>query len=172
MGRWSYSSRGTTGESKSISVSFLNKHHYFNNGFRKGGLTWSRGETQTGSVGFEVSTLPEDAYIRFQYTRTDGETQEKNDFDYKVRLVSTPCHFGGQRWWFICPLTTNNRPCNRRVGVLYLTGKYFGCRDCYNLTYESCKESHKYDSLYGILAKGTGLHPDFVKQALNRRNSK
>jgi len=32
------------------------------------------------------------------------------------------------------------------LGVLYLA-KYAGCRHCYDLTYESCQESHKFDSL-------------------------
>ncbi len=35
------------------------------------------------------------------------------------------------------------------VGVLYLGGgKYFGCRHCYNLTYECQKESGKYDRFF------------------------
>jgi len=27
-------------------------------------------------------------------------------------------------------------------------GKYFGCKHCYNLTYESSKESHKFDTMF------------------------
>ncbi len=110
-----------------------------------------------GGVSFAVSTVAGDEYIRFQYTQTDKHSGEKTELDYKVRLVWTPCHFGGRRWWFICPLIVNGRVCNRRVGVLYLaSGKYFGCRHCYNLTYERSKESHKFDALFrkmGITAK-------------------
>jgi hypothetical protein len=49
------------------------------------------------------------------------------------------------RWWFVCPLVVNGRPCNRRVGKLYLPGasRYFGCRHCYDLTYTSCQEHDK-----------------------------
>ncbi|MHC4354801.1 MAG: hypothetical protein ACYS0H_19035, partial [Planctomycetota bacterium] len=38
--------------------------------------------------------------------------------------------------------TTNGVYCGRRVGTLYLVsgGKYFGCRHCYNLSYESRNE--------------------------------
>ena len=69
--------------------------------------------------------------------------------DYKVRIVSTSCFYGGHRWWFICPLTRDGELCGRRVGVLYLSdGEYFGCRYCNNLTYLCQKESGKYDSLY------------------------
>ena len=157
MGRWSYSDRWTVEECKSITTKFLNKHHYFNGGVRWGGMNWSRNGEQTGSIGFVISTTENDEYIRFQYTQTDRHSSEKTELDYKARLVWTPCHFGGRRWWFICPLVVNGHVCNRRIGVLYLaSGKYFGCRHCHNLTYESCKESHKFDSLYkklGITAK-------------------
>ncbi len=36
------------------------------------------------------------------------------------------------------------------MGKLYYPpgGIYFGCRQCYKLTYESCQESHKYDGLW------------------------
>jgi hypothetical protein len=37
------------------------------------------------------------------------------------------------------------RPCNRRAGKLYLPpgGRYFGCRQCYRLTYISCQTHDK-----------------------------
>jgi len=161
MGRWSYSNRWTVEESKSISTKFLNKHHYFDGGVRWGGMNWSRNGEQTGSIGFTVSTVEGDEYVRFQYTQTDRNTDEKTELDYKVRIVSTLCNYGGRRWWFICPLVVNGYACNRRVGVLYLaSGKYFGCRHCYNLTYESSKESHKFDSMFLKM----GVDPKIGKQ--------
>ena len=33
---------------------------------------------------------------------------------YPVSMVTTPCRFGGSRWWWVCPAT------GRRVGKLYL----------------------------------------------------
>jgi hypothetical protein len=33
---------------------------------------------------------------------------------YPVSMVTTPCLFGGSRWWWVCPAT------GRRVGKLYL----------------------------------------------------
>ena len=44
--------------------------------------------------------------------------------------------FGGERWWFTCPLKVNDVNCNRRVGKLYLPpgANYFGCRSCHELT--------------------------------------
>ena len=88
--------------------------------------------------------------------------------DYWVDLETTPCNFGGQRWWFLCPLTRNGRPCRRRCGKLYSPpgNLYFGCRRCNDLTYRSCQESHKFDSLFHLLAKQTDLDFDTVKWAL------
>ena len=156
MGRYSYSSRLTTEDCKSVTTKFLNEHHYFDGGVRWGSLNWSRAGIKTGNISVIVSTVQGDEYIRFQYTPTDRATGEKTDLDYKARLVWTPCHFGGRRWWFICPLTVNGRECGRKVSVLYFGGgKYFGCRHCNNLTFESSRESHKYDRLF----MGMGISP-------------
>jgi hypothetical protein len=61
------------------------------------------------------------------------------------RIATTRPRFGGLRWWFVCPLTVNGRPCGRRVGKLYLppAGRYFGCRHCHDLTYTSCQTHDK-----------------------------
>jgi len=71
--------------------------------------------------------------------------------DYPVGLVTTPCHLGGARWWFTCPLAADGRACGRRVRKLYLRGTHFGCRRCHGLTYRSCQES---DSRAYALARG------------------
>src|SRR5262245_5022667 len=48
-----------------------------------------------------------------------------------VALVSTALHFGGCRWWFLCP------DCGGRAGKLFLPpgGHWFACRACHGLTY-------------------------------------
>jgi hypothetical protein len=71
--------------------------------------------------------------------------ENKEEFDYTVRLDHTFPFYGGVRWWFRCPLSRDGYDCQRRVAKLYLPpgGRYFGCRHCYNLTYKSCQESHK-----------------------------
>ena len=177
MGRWPYSNRWTVEECNSISTKSLNEHNYFDGSVRSGGLSWSRRGEETGSVSFIVSVEDEE-YMQFQYTETNRHTGEITTLDYKVQLTWTPCNFGGRRWWFVCPLNVNGNMCGRRVGVLYLGGKYFGCRHCYNLTYKSSKENHKFDRLFlkiGIdpqkgkkLFKG-GLF-DGERRALQRNN--
>jgi hypothetical protein len=108
-----------------------------------GGIAWKNcfgGETS--SIGISVSTLYGDNFVRFYYTATSRYSGEKTDYDYKVQLTTTPCNFGGVRYWFICPLSRNGVYCGRRVAKLYCApGKnYYGCRHCYNLSYESRNE--------------------------------
>ncbi len=74
--------------------------------------------------------------------------------EYRVELTRTPCAYGGGRHWFVCPLTKGGVYCGSRVGKLYLPrgGRFFGCRRCYDLTYESCQRSHKYDHVFDHIA--------------------
>ena len=133
---------------------------------KSGNLTWRN--TRTGesvsSVGFEVNAsgklIP---WLRLFYNMT--RTGEKVDF--KIYLNTTRPNFGGIRWWFICPLMG----CNRRVTKLHSPpgGKYFGCRECYDLTYTSCQDSHKFDALYAEIAKDVGVTPDFVKRVITNK---
>ena len=80
--------------------------------------------------------------------------------DYKIALVTTRLHHGGERWWFTCPA----QGCGRRVRKLYLPpgGVYFACRRCYRLTYRSCQESHIYDGLFGKIGAELGYSADRV----------
>jgi len=67
-----------------------------------------------------------------------------------VELTTTDLPWGGVRYWFVCPL----QGCYRRVGCLYLPpgGKYFGCRHCYDLSYESQSEWHRDKGMFERLA--------------------
>jgi hypothetical protein len=52
--------------------------------------------------------------------------------EHSVSITWTPCNYGGERAWFICPALG----CGRRVAILY-GGRVFACRRCYQLAYES-----------------------------------
>lgn len=133
-------SKTESDELRKINTSFLKEHKYFQGEYKGGTITWTSGWSQNkNSVSIEVSTL--DSYLRIYYTQTDKYTQEKKDFDYKVPLTTTPCNYGGKRYWFICPLYKGGNYCGKRVGTLYKDGDYFGCRHCYDLTYSSRKLS-------------------------------
>lgn len=109
-----------------------------------GSITWTWGMSENkSSVSFSTCTVHEDGKypsINLMYSQTDRQTDEREKFDYLIRLESTPCNYGGVRWWFICPLVRNGKSCSRRVGTLYLNGKYFGCRHCYNLPRDATPE--------------------------------
>ena len=169
-GRWAWHTRKTTVE-ESLILDMNSLARFVDlkskDGFiQSATLTWSNSVTRevTSRINYQVSTLnKQNPLIRLYYTRTNT----KEDIDYKVRLTATKQNFGGRRWWFVCPLVVNNRACNRRVGKLYLPsgGKYFGCRHCYDLTYESCLESRQFDGLWKKLAKDL---PEFTPQEVKQ----
>jgi hypothetical protein len=106
-------------------------------------LTWYRNDEPRSSISFTIRGF--DSYhpeaIRLQYSTTHGD--EKTSCDYDIKLDRTPCNYGNWRYWWICPLWHDGRACGRRCSVLYLPfgATYFGCRICYDLTYESCRHS-------------------------------
>ena len=107
-----------------------------------GSLNWYRGDNPEpiASVGYAVETMNQERpTLRVAYTLADTNQV----FDYRIPLAVTRPHFGGQRWWFRCPLVVNDRPCLRRARKLYLRRGYFGCRRCHDLTYESAQEHDK-----------------------------
>lgn len=144
MGRYYWDKKDTVEDSRSVSISFLKKHGYFSTQCCKSGrIFWTNCyDEETGSIGIVVSTIEGENFVRFYYTVTDRNTGEKADYDYKVQLTTTPCYFGGVRYWFICPLVKNGVYCGRRVAKLYKapSAELFGCRHCYNLSYESRNE--------------------------------
>jgi hypothetical protein len=95
------------------------------------GWSWKDTEgNEVASIG--VSVQPRES-VQIKYT-----INKKYPVSLLVRLDWTECNYGGKRPWFICP----GKGCGRRVGKLYLCGKYFLCRFCHDLTYASCNENH------------------------------
>lgn len=52
------------------------------------------------------------------------------DYNYHVKLDRTPCHYGGYRYWYLCP------HCGKRTSVLYRAGLYV-CRHCIGANYQT-----------------------------------
>ena len=61
--------------------------------------------------------------------KSTGEVVEQ-----RVYTKTTPCHLGGRRQWFTCPM------CDKQVAVLYAPGRYFACRGCGGLGYPTQKK--------------------------------
>jgi hypothetical protein len=97
--------------------------------------SWSRAGRETVSIrGFVYRDR-----VVLSYRHRSGLSVEWEDVKEPVSLEWTPCNFGGERPWFLCP----GAGCGRRVAVLYGPGKYFLCQHCYDLRYESQREDTK-----------------------------
>jgi hypothetical protein len=57
---------------------------------------------------------PGNSWLCLRYSIADYWSAEELKIDDKVYLAPTRPHFGGQRWWFVCPHL------NRRVRKLYV----------------------------------------------------
>jgi len=130
-------------------------------------LIWTNRRTgkRVFSIDYEVDTQDRaGAWIRLHHR----SGCRGNTVDYHVRLTTTPMPWGGVRWYFTCPIMTGSRTCQRRCWKLYLPPgeRYFGCRTCYNLTYTSSQEAHKFDEIEGMVAAGMGVPLSVLRCAM------
>jgi hypothetical protein len=103
-------------------------------------MTISWGVNRESSIGLILDT--EQMTARFRYRQLNKVEDTSEDFDYTIPLDSTPCHFGGFRYWFKCQaITPDGTICNRRVRALLNGGRYYVCRHCLNLSYQSKQET-------------------------------
>lgn len=103
-----------------------------------GVISWSRPYREKfASIAY---TFENDSLV-ISYIRDKTES-----IQYSLNLVPTMQPKGGYRYWFKCPIVH----CGRLAAKLYkpVGSKYFGCRICHNLTYESSNESHRFDSFF------------------------
>lgn len=114
-----------------------------------GSFVWSWADGHQFSVGYSTSWGAA-TIITLNY-----RWRECEDIRLPIRTQYTPTQFNGERLWFTCPLALRGVPCNRRVGKLYLPRceKYFGCRKCHGLTYQSCQEAHQEERLFAALER-------------------
>jgi hypothetical protein len=135
-GNWyRFHKKTTTGESQRVDVrhlyreSLLTPGHWFT-------LRWSRAGRETGSIHCVVIGGEKAERVILTYGHRSGPGGEWEEVRGPVPISWTVCNFGGERPWFICP----GAGCGRRVAVLYGPGRYFLCRHCYDLVYESQRE--------------------------------
>jgi hypothetical protein len=153
MGRYYYDKKNTVDDTNKLDINWLlraGKHKKGDLSFNNI-ITWTRsggwGESKS-KIGYTIDlTGGSGMNIKFNYTITQKDTGEKQDFDYQVSLTSTPCNFGGERYWFLCP----GQGCQKRVGCLYMGQRYFLCRHCLNLAYESQNKNRR--GTYGLLGQ-------------------
>ncbi|HUD03113.1 MAG TPA: hypothetical protein VMR46_03855 [Candidatus Paceibacterota bacterium] len=131
-----------------LTVISLRKWGYFKEGTHTGTVKWTRSGFE--SMANVVSYIGEsDKSLQLTYTRPRADNRDMV-MQYNVPLTTTLCHYGGVRYWFICPVYHKLQYCGRRVGVLYLGDDYFACRHCYNLTYASRNAGGRYKGFVSI----------------------
>jgi hypothetical protein len=138
---WSHAKKDTVEECRSIDVGSLRRE-----GQLRRGHVWSGRMWWSDSSGQEIASLGMavcDSSVRLNYTlHWKYQGRPPDHIDYTVPVVWTPCHFGGERPWFLCP----GRGCGRRVAKLYMApgvAKYYLCRHCHDLTYKSRQQWNK-----------------------------
>jgi hypothetical protein len=121
--------RGPTVEtSLALPASTFVRQHHFQPGARFAGLMrWGT----RAEISFEVLAHSNTASVRLRYVVNDGTPK-----DYRIWLESWPCHYGGHRWWWICPVS------GRRATKLLLPpgATVFAHRKAYRLTYQSQRD--------------------------------
>jgi hypothetical protein len=133
-GNWyRFNKKSTADECQSIDIRYLHRNGLLQPG-RSFSLRWSRAGRQIGSIGGVAHD--DDDRVTFFYRQRGGMGGEWEDVKESVPLEWTACNLGGERPWFVCP----GADCGRRVAVLYGSGRYFLCRHCYDLSYESQRE--------------------------------
>ncbi len=90
-------------------------------------------------AGYEVVLVGGTPTVELETQISREQDSGKENLTQRIQLHATRQNIGGLRWWFSCP------DCGRRVDKLYLPAekRYFGCRHCYDLTYQSVQEHDK-----------------------------
>jgi hypothetical protein len=154
------SPKSTVEDSLTLSAYYMQKHGLFRS-WTSGSLQWKRRGEVFSSIGYTVGGNRET--LTLSYTKTvDGQ---KEAIETHIRIEKGTTNFGGSRYYFLCP------NCRRRYSKLYLApgAKIFACRKCYDLTYTSCRESHKFDGLYRLIGRNLGASPKEIERALKER---
>lgn len=125
------SSRTTCEEVKRIEIRYLKERGWLNRN-SSGSLSWNCGGEPMGNIRFSIQadTMTLNFKCR-QYGDDEWESVEQ-----EIKLDRTPCNYGGERKWFLCP------HCHTRVAVLYGADVQFSCRHCYRLPYASQGEDY------------------------------
>jgi len=131
-GRWyRWDTKGTIEGCRRIDV-----RDWHRRGLLRGrGFTWSWYTDDGERVAWIQARVEPGRQVTLMY-RVSKSGEVWQDVTELIALAWTPCHYGGQRPWFICP----GWGCGRRVAKLHLGGGYFLCRHCLDLVYERQRE--------------------------------
>ena len=129
---WQRTRKLTVEEGLTLAVKDLVAIGALSPAWRQGSLSWRSGAETLATVGFGSTTYSDSTGALWLRYAVYGKPMH-----YTITLVSTVPHYGGRRWWFICPIK------KIRVAKLYLPpdATEFASRKAHNLTYLSCRQS-------------------------------
>lgn len=140
MGGWGsgrYGGRPTADASLQIDLAWMLRTGRVREGdWISGTLHWTCRGQPSGSIGYQaIMQEPGAERLELSYTRGSGEDREQ--VRQTVRLCHTVPHYGGKRWWMICPYRAI------RVGKLYLPpgGDRFASRQAWRLGYQCQRDA-------------------------------
>lgn len=110
-----------------LSIYYLNQKKFLNQGLGfSHTISWGDGAGNIkNSLNISIINNEEGHFAILEYLINDDKINQK------IYIQSQKCNLGGDRHWFICPV------CHSRVGKLFLSGEYFVCRRCGDVTYSS-----------------------------------
>lgn len=114
-----------TGSMREIDLSWLSKRKLLTPGVQTK-LSWNRNDEPAGEIRFRALYHG----IQLEYKFRSGEEHNWETVNETIHYGYTDTPFNGKRRWFICP------SCNERCRILY-GGRYYRCRKCHGLTYDS-----------------------------------
>ena len=147
MGNWNSGPRRKHGSKRTVeschvlSTRTLNREGLFNLGQNERQLTLAGADSLPEFLVDCVSVIGTESgklSIDYDLPGVDGR------LGCTIRLSSSPCQFGGRRWWIHCPMFgPRGWDCGRRAQKLYRSKWQFGCRQCQDLTYFTTQQSDR-----------------------------
>lgn len=134
FGKLRYMTKLTKEQCKNISIYDFKKRGILKQKFKYGSINWTNRIKKAKDTAYYVFDKQE-KYVAIYHKFIRPGNKEML---YKISITTTPCYYGKERYWFMCPNINNGASCNKRVAKLYLApnSHYFICRHCLNLSYE------------------------------------
>ena len=130
-----HSARDTVESRQAIDVRKLKKDGCLEPGkfFTQKWTNWDGATHSTINIRVEIGRL------FLEYQTKEYHEKELSNVVNLISLDWSPCHFGRDRPWFVCP----GRDCGQRVAKLFSGRAGYLCRHCNNLTYNSTRANER-----------------------------